>query len=227
MPAYDMHEVIERKGSMYPQTKAMQHRLMTVSGSGKVAAQPNVVNIQLGVVTEGQSLTQVQEENARVMERVIGSIVNLGVQRGSIQTADYSILPQYNYDSGSQVFQGYQVNHMISVTSEDIRLAGEIIDTAVQNGANQVIGVQFSIKQSEMLYQQSLSIALRDAYMKARSMAQTMGLTLDPAPVKVLERMPGGAFPLARGEAFATVTPIEPGQLEIEAFVEVQFQFYA
>ncbi|MFC7062921.1 SIMPL domain-containing protein [Halobacillus seohaensis] len=210
---------------MYSQS--IHQRVMTVSGSGEIKAQPTVAVIQLGVVTESQSLTQAQQENARVMNQVIESIVKLGLPREAIQTADYSISPQYDYDSGTQVFRGYQVMNMISVTIEDINQTGEVIDTAVQNGANQVSNIQFSVKNPEVLYQRALSEALNDAYMKARSMARTMGLQLEPTPVKVIERMQGGGIPLAKAETFAAATPIEPGQLEIRASVEVKFLFFS
>ncbi|GGF34634.1 SIMPL domain-containing protein [Halobacillus andaensis] len=207
--------------------QSMQKRVMTVTGEGIASAQPNVASIQIGVVTESMNLTQAQQENARMMERVIASIVNLGVPRASIQTSEYTILPQYDYDSGTQVFRGYEVTNMITVTNENIAQTGEIIDTAVQNGANRVSTIQFSVKNPEALYQQALSVALRDAYLKANTLAGTMRARLDPAPIKVMEGGKDGAIPLAKASTFAASTPIEPGQLEIEAAVEVQFLFFA
>ncbi|MFG6150575.1 SIMPL domain-containing protein [Halobacillus sp. B23F22_1] len=207
--------------------QSMQKRVMTVTGEGSASSQPDVASLQVGVVTESMNLTQAQQENARVMERVIASIVSLGVPRASIQTSEYTILPQYDYDSGSQVFRGYEVTNIITVKNENIGQTGEIIDTAVQNGANRVSTIQFSVKNPEALYQQALSEALRDAYLKANTLAGTMRAQLDPAPMKVMERGKDGPVPLAKAGTFASSTPIEPGQLEVEAAVEVQFQFFA
>ncbi|MCP3029416.1 SIMPL domain-containing protein [Halobacillus sp. A5] len=210
---------------MYPTTR--RNRVMTVSGTGKVKAQPDMVTIELGVMTEGRELREVQEDNARVMQQVIESIVKMGVPEESIQTVEYSVVPRYDYDNGQQVFRGYQVTNRVSITIEDIPLTGAIVDSAVQSGANQVSGITFSVKNPDMLYQQALSEALRDAYGKAVTMAQAMRLQLDPSPIKVIERGEENAVPLAKAGTFASATPIEPGELQIEAAVEVQFQFFA
>ncbi|WP_159462242.1 SIMPL domain-containing protein [Halobacillus sp. Marseille-P3879] len=208
-------------------SSSMRYRVMTVSGSGEVTAEPDLASIQLGVVTEGQELTQLQQENARVMEQVIASVINLGIPRESLETVDYSIVPQYDYESGTQVFRGYQITNMISIKTENISQTGEVIDTAVDYGANQIRDIHFSIENSEAFYQQALALALRDAYMKAATMGRSMRLQVDHAPLKVIERSQHDPIPLARAQTFAAATPIEPGELNIEAAVEVQFQFFA
>ncbi|WP_173917895.1 SIMPL domain-containing protein [Halobacillus sp. Marseille-Q1614] len=209
---------------MYPQS--IQRRLITVSGAGKMSAQPDVATVQLGVVTKGKDLTRTQQENARVMTQVIQAVEGTGVPRSNIRTVDYSIQPQYDYIEGQQVFRGYEVRNIVSVTIENINQTGTVIDTAVQNGANQVTNIEFSVQNPEALYQEALSKALKEAYRKAQTIAQTMRMQLDPSPIKVVERKQEGVVPLAQTAVFSAPTPIEPGQLEVEAFVEVQFQVY-
>ncbi|WP_082235691.1 SIMPL domain-containing protein [Halobacillus massiliensis] len=209
---------------MYPQS--IEKRLVIVSGTGDVSAQPDVADVQLGVVTTGKNLSITQQENAQIMTQVIQSLERAGVPRKNIMTVDYSIQPQYDYVEGQQIFRGYEVRNIVSVTLENINKTGLIIDTAVQNGANQVLNIEFSVQNPEALYQEALSKALKNAYSKAQTITRTMRLQLDAAPVKVVETKQEGVRPLQTA-AYSTAAPVQPGQLEVKAFVEVQYRAYA
>ncbi|KGP71072.1 SIMPL domain-containing protein [Pontibacillus yanchengensis] len=215
----------------YRQAERSSQRILTVTGIGTISATPTIVKIQLGVVTKGEELTKTQQENAQVMNAVIQSLVQMGIPSENIQTVDYYIYPQYDYVDGKQEFKGYQVTHMISVTIEDLEETGAVIDTAVKNGANRVANIQFTIKEPQDLYAEALREALNNCLIKAQTMADTLNLNLDPTPIKVIERVqesPSTYQTLAKSEAVAGVsTKIEPGQLEIIARVEAQFQYFS
>ncbi|MYL35041.1 DUF541 domain-containing protein [Pontibacillus yanchengensis] len=215
----------------YRQAERSSQRIMTVTGIGTLSATPTIVKIQLGVVTEGEELTKTQQENAQAMNNVIQSLNQMGIPSENIQTVDYYIYPQYDYVDGKQEFKGYQVTHMISVTIENLEETGTVIDTAVKNGANRVSNIQFTIKDPQEFYAKALREALNDCVVKAQTMADTLNLNLDPTPIKIVERVqetPSSNQTLAKSEAVAGVsTKIEPGQLEIIARVEAQFQYFS
>ena len=50
-------------------------RVITVTGNGKVAVQPNYVQLQIEVNTEGKNVSEAQQENANIMNQVIQSIL--------------------------------------------------------------------------------------------------------------------------------------------------------
>lgn len=202
-------------------------RVITVTGNGKVAVKPNYVQLQLEVITEGKDVSKAQQENANIMNRVIQSILSLNIPRESIQTAAYNIVPNYDYVEGKQVFRGYEVTNAITVKVKDINQVGTVIDTAVQNGANRVSGIQFKIENAEFYYQQALSLALHDAQMKATTIAETMRLPFLPQPIEIVEDSNAGPV-LYKTVAMAEQnfsTPIEQGQITISAALRVKFQY--
>ncbi|MFD1928457.1 SIMPL domain-containing protein [Sporosarcina siberiensis] len=209
------------------QIPKQDRRVMTVTGIGNQSIAPDTANIQFEVRTENMVLTQAQQENAYVMNQVIESLLNLGISAENIKTVSYTVFPQYDYVEGKQVFRGYEVINAISVKVPSIEQVGKVIDVAVQNGANSVSNIQFTVDNEELYYEKALSLALGNAVSKAQAIANTMQLQLDPTPTTITEAHrdePIGPRPFMAKEMAAS-TPIEPGQIEITATVKVQFQY--
>ncbi len=203
-------------------------REMTVTGNGEIIAQPDYVQIQIEVRTEGKDVSLAQQENARIMNRVIESLLALNIPREAIQTTAYTISPNYDYIEGRQVFRGYEVQNAITVKITDISQAGTVIDTAIQNGANHVSAIQFKIEDSDAYYQRALNLALINAIAKAKSMAETMRVPLQPIPIKIVEESQNSTpvpYKLAQLSNQEFTTPIEQGTISINASVQVKFQF--
>lgn len=203
------------------------NRVITVSGSGKVAIQPNYVLSQIEVSTQGEDVSGAQQKNATIMNRVIQSILALNIPREDIQTAAYNIFPNYDFIEGKQVFRGYEVTNAITVKVKDIDQIGNVIDTAVQNGANRISGIQFGIENADIFYQEALRLALQDAQTKAKTIAESMKLTLHPQPIEIVEESVGEPVPfksVAMAEQ-SLATPIERGKITISAAVRVKFQY--
>ena len=215
----------------HPQIHFQPHsvsREITVTGNGNIDAQPDYVQIQIEVRTEGKDVSLAQQENAHIMNRVIGSLVALNIPREAIQTTAYTISPTYDYIEGRQVFRGYEVQNAITVKIMDISQAGTVIDTAIRNGANYVSAIQFKIKDSDAYYQMALNLALVNAIAKAKSMAETMHVPLQPIPVEIIEESQNITPVPYRSVQFSNqelTTPIEGGRIPITASVRVKFHF--
>lgn len=202
-------------------------RVITVRGDGEVFVKPNYAQIQIEVSTEGKDVRGAQQENANIMNQVIQSLLQLNIPREDIQTAAFNVLPQYDYVEGKQIFRGYEVTNALTVKVRDTNKIGSVIDTAVQNGANRVSGIQFKIENADPYYQQALRLALQNAQTKAKTIAQTLKLTLHPQPIEVVEERETGPI-LYKTVAMADQTfstPIEPGQIMINAIVRVKYQY--
>ena len=217
---------------MYPPQICFQpftvSREITVTGNGKIEAQPDYVQIQIEVRTEGKEVSLTQQENAVIMNRVIGSLLALNIPREDIQTTAYTISPNYDYIEGRQVFRGFEVQNAITVKITDISQAGMIIDTAIQNGANYVSAIQFKIEDSDAYYQTALNLALVNAMTKAKTMAETMHVPLQPIPIEIIEESHNITPVPYRSVQFSSqelMTPIEQGRVPITASVRVKFRF--
>lgn len=193
---------------------------ITVTGTGSVLVVPSIAHIRLAVVTRNASLEEAQQQNNESMTNVIRAIVNEGVPRESIQTTSFSARPIYDYVDGKQIFETFEVRNEITITLEDLDRLGEIIDLAINQGANEVVSVTFSVDDPENFYEEALTLALRNAESKAEVMAQELGVSLNPIPTKITEVDSGGHGV----KLFAAATPVEPGTQRIEASVKVDYK---
>ncbi|WP_062513108.1 SIMPL domain-containing protein [Halobacillus sp. KGW1] len=203
-------------------------RIMKVTGSGTVDVIPDRAVLEVGVVTEKESLEQAQKENAAVTERVKRQLMQAGVPEEAVQTSQYTIFPEYDYVDGSQVFRGYQVTHLLQITIDQVEQTGYLIDTAVANGANRVSSITFTIRNPEQAYQQALTKALAGAVTHAGTMAEAMAVQLDPTPVRMTEIRSGTepVQPFQKTQMLqGSATPIQPGTIETSAAVDVWFQY--
>jgi uncharacterized protein len=214
----------------YRQANDLNRRFMKVYGESRISIEPDTSKIQLGVEVRNLELSQAQQESSKVIQQITHSLFELGISPSNIQTSEYTILPLYDYVDGNQQFKGYQVTHMLSLTNENIEQTGVVIDTAVQNGANRILNIQFTVKQLEAYYQRTLKKALENSLTKAQVIAQTMRVSLDPTPAQITEQtVPPPPMPFQTfsetGVALAQSTPVQPGNIEIEAKVEVKFYY--
>lgn len=203
-----------------------QIKTIRVNGKAKIAVEPDTVIVRMDVHTEALSLTQAQQENAQRMEKVIHSLLNLGIRQEDMQTTAFTIQPMYDYVENKQVFRGFEVKNELTVSFDEAEAAGKIVDTAVEHGINHVSEIRFSTENHTYFYKQAVIMALEDAVSIAFAMAEKMQLQLDPYPIKIDEisnkpQMQGQTFSLA----YKDTTPIEPGRIVISAGVQVVFQY--
>jgi len=196
-----------------------------VFGKGTVSVKPDAAEVIIGVITEAVKLEVAQEENAKTTQQVLNSIIEMEVLPKYIQTQNYNIRPNYDYINGKQIFRGYEVSNTLKILIRNINSAGEIIDTAVQNGANTVSGINFIVSDQTKYYYEALKLAVKDAKNKASVMANELKVKLNITPIQINEQDKGNISPLAV-MAFKSVnnaTPIEAGENTITADIEAVF----
>jgi hypothetical protein len=195
---------------------------MTLTGQGQITTVPNIAVIRLGVQTTGENLVDIQSENAQIAQVIIQALQRMGIS--DIKTFQYSIDKLYDYENGRQIDRGYSVRNILEIRTTNLDMAGNIIDTAVNLGANVVDLISFDVANREYYYQQALNMAIMNAMQKAKSISINLGIPADPAPIRIVENSVTPVQPYFRQELAAT-TPIMPGNIKIEASVTVDFSF--
>lgn len=153
-------------------------RNITVSGDGKVKVKPDTATVNVGVITRAPTAEEASSKNAADVENVIAKVKAIGVKDKDITTGYYSIYPEYNWNSGTQEFIGYQANTSLSIKTKKIDETGEIIDAAIKGTANQSNGVQFSLEEDEEFYKEALAKAFDKAKSSAEAIAAASGMKL-------------------------------------------------
>lgn len=199
-----------------------------VNGEGIVSAAPTSSNITLGVITESSTVSTAQNENNQMTTKVIQSLVGIGIPNENIKTVDFRIEILYDYENSKQTVRGYRVVHMLQISDVNIQATGSVVDTAVQNGANTVTSINFTVSNPQVYYAKALENSVKDSQAKARTIANTLGVQLQENPIHIQELsqhsppMPLQTMMFAKSEA---ATPIQPGELTITARIEATFTY--
>ena len=206
-------------------------RTITVVGEGEVSAEPDQATITLGVQLYDESAQAAASELRSRMESVIDAIRALGIPERRIQTTNYSIFFERDYQtplSGAQEGRPagiYRVENTVRVVIDDVSSAAGVVEAAIGAGANQMYGIAFSLADPGTLDAQARELAMIDARQRAETLAATEGLEIGRA-VGISEIV-GGAVPY-EGQALAAVGrgggPIEPGSTRYTARVRVAYE---
>lgn len=203
---------------------------LRVTAEAIATAPPDRAEIDIGVVSQGQTAQAAAAENARRLTIVIAELKKVVGATGRVETARYSLIPDYRYpkEGGRPEIVGYTASNVVHVSTNALDTAGKIIDTALTAGANQLQRLSFRVADDRALRQR----ALRDAALKARMEADALASALGVRIVRVLSIQESGAPPptprvLAmemRAPSAAPPTPIEPGEIEMRASVTLTFE---
>lgn len=153
-------------------------RTVTVTGSGSVSVIPDTANIQLSVVTHSRSVREAATENAQRMTDVQNAIQKADVPRESIFTSNYTMRQEYLYVNGKSIPGDYRVSNMLTVILKDVTKAGEIIDAAIEAGANELTSLSFSVADVSAAEDQARALAVEQARHAAELLAQSGGAKL-------------------------------------------------
>jgi uncharacterized protein YggE len=161
---------------------------ISVSGMGNVQVNPDMVKITFSAVTEANVTSDAVAMNSEIFNKLVNSLIEIGITRDQIQTTGYNIYPVYQYlkDSGQSIIVGYSVQHDLEVSVEGTNVtqlgvsAGNVIDVSVAAGINQVSGVQFTVSEQNLkqLKSQALQLAIADASDKANVTAKALGVKI-------------------------------------------------
>lgn len=199
---------------------------LKINGTATIKIEPNIAIVNLGVVTEDINLEKAQRENAIKATSIINELLKFNIPKEDISTFTYSIEPQYDYIEGKQIFRGYKVTNILSVTIRDLSKVGQIIDAAVSKGANRVDNIKFTVENPSPYYNKALSLAIINAINKARQVENTLKVNLFKIPYKIIEQSSTENVQEVAGfKALAATTPILPGQITITSNIEAFFYY--
>ncbi|MEM0230641.1 MAG: SIMPL domain-containing protein [Candidatus Woesearchaeota archaeon] len=155
---------------------------ITVTGESEIEVMPDKAVIYVSVVTENITAKEAKDSAAEIFSRVKSALIRAGVKQDMIESSSYSITPIYEWNDifKRSDFKGYRVTHTMKITTTDIDKAGDIIDAAVNAGANEVEQVSFELSPEleRKVYADALEDAAALAKAKASSIANALGAQL-------------------------------------------------
>lgn len=199
-----------------------------VSSSGWVEKAPEVAQVTLAVETVGKTAKEASKANAGRMVRVMKALLKAGVEKSLIRTVGYHVYPRYDDESrrGRELEPvGYTASNSIEVTVDPVDRAGDVIDAAIEAGANRSNQLEFGLKDPDAAHLEALADAMRRARMQANVLARSVGKYVGDAVLISThgDESPGRYLMGMRAMKEDAGTPIEGGPIRTTASVEVTF----
>ncbi len=221
---------------------SVSSRQITVTGEGKVSVRPDTMVFTAGVITQAKKVGSAQTQNSTRANAIIDFLKARGVAEKDIRTIAYNISPQYQYfnippcmgfpcpPQRPPEITSYEIRNTIEIKVRDLARADALIDGVTDAGANEVASLMFRVDDEDAAKAQAHAQAIADAQVKARQIAQSLGVRLvrivgyydqTDAP---LQRMYDGAGPILL-KAASSAPPIQSGETEIRASVGITYEF--
>ena len=211
-------------------------RTITVVGKGNVMSTPDMATASIGVEVNAPTVKEATTQAAEQMDSVMAALKAQGIADKDIQTSNYSISYDERYTTrvpvlsdssdSSEPVGSYRVSNMVTVKIRDMDNVGQVIDSVVEAGANNLWGINFVREDTSGIEEEVRANAVENAYARAAELAQLTNVTLGDI-VQVTEVVGSGLY---EGYAVRSAlssglggSSISSGELELSMQVQVTF----
>ncbi len=204
---------------------------IAVSGNGVAFGTPDIAVASIGVQTRNANPGAAVSENTDKMTGIIDALKALGIDAKDIQTTNFSVYAQQNYDTNGQPTDiTYVADNTVTITVRDLNKVGEALGKAVAAGANNIYGVNFSVSDQSKLEAEARDKAMADAKARAEQLAKAAGVTLG-APMTISEYTSAPPVTYAAdvkglglGGGSGAPVPVSTGQIQVNLQVSVTYE---
>ncbi len=226
-------------------SRPYSYRSFQVTGEGKVTAIPDISTFNFSIISQGdKNIIAIRKENTDKNNKVIAFLKANKVADKDIKTQNYSVEPRYKYfNCPVSTYEtkpcppaeivGYTITQTVDVKIRDFDTIGAILAGVVENGANVVSMLSFSIDDLESIKNKAREEAIAKAKVKALSIAKSAGFTLDRL-ISVSEDGPltyQGVYPVTMSRDMKSEMPppvvaptIEPGSQEVVVNITLNYE---
>lgn len=179
--------------------------VITVSGSGKASAVPNIADITFGVTETASTVAEAQTAATAKNNSALDAVKKLGVADKDVKTVSYNVSPHYTYPSpcppgalcpqyagGNPKVTGYDVSETIEVKVRDTAKAGEVLQALGSLGVQNIYGPNFIVDDSHAVTNEARGKAIADARAQAELLASQLGVHLG----QIVNYSEGGNYPV-------------------------------
>jgi uncharacterized protein YggE len=205
------------------------HGSIDVGGSAAVSTSPEEARVRVGVETTDRNASDAREALARRVQRMRSALRDIGIEDDQVRTEHYDINEDYRSVREEDRPVTYRAQHTFRITVTDLEQTGTVIDTAVNNGANRINGVEFTISSERRgeLRTRALERAMTDAREEAETLAESANLTITGVEsIQTSNVQVSGYQREVAFEATPTAgadTSIDTGDVTVSAQVQVRY----
>jgi hypothetical protein len=226
--------VLSACGPSAAQASYPQIRSMYINGTGTTELAPDIAYINIGVHTEAPTAVVAVSMNNTRAQKVMDALTKFGIQSKDLRTSNFSIasLQKTNPETGEVTGTYYAVDNNVIVTVRDLPKLGDLLDKAIQAGANSINNIQFDVADNTAALKQARDKAMQNAIQQAQEFADAAGIKLGAIQtINYSESVPvfAGSTYMDYGKGGGGgmradySVPVNPGQMTLTATVTITY----
>ena len=206
---------------------------ISVSGNATESTVPDTAILVLSIETTAKTAQESASVNAKKADAVLTKLKSLinQAQGDSIKTTSYSLQPvwEWNDTKKKNNLTGYRAYNEITILTKQVKNVGNVIDAAVNSGANQIQSINFTLENKDDACNKAIAKAASSANAQAETLAKALDIKI--SGVKNASTSCSG-FESPRNymmksfvgvAAEAAPTPVESGDVKLNANVNVEY----
>jgi uncharacterized protein len=147
-------------------------RTIRTTGEATVHVVPDEVGVTFGVETFHADLDKAKLANDKAGGRLLRAFATSGIEPKLIRTDNLRI--DITYQGTPRTVEGYTARRAYSVTLKDAGRLEALVDSALKNGANQLLGFDFRTTKLRQHRDEARRLAIRAAKEKAVALAREL-----------------------------------------------------
>ncbi len=206
-------------------------RSISVQGEAREEVAPNQAILSGQLLSKAKQLADAKQQNDKLVERVLAVAKQFDIPKEKVSASNVYISQEYSYENNKQVPKGYIVSRNLNITMDKLDVHERVLSALVENGIDQINGVQFGVSDVEKRSDDLRVKAVVNAYARADSLAKaagaklgkvitisTSGASYQPQPMIMRAMKAPGAV------AEMSVAPSLPGLTSLQESVSVTYE---
>lgn len=140
---------------------------ITTNGESIIYVTPDEAVVSVGVETFDKDLDKAKSDNDERSAKLLHAIKDLGVEDKHVQTDTLQIEIQYKNEHVARSIEGYYARRAYSITLKDVKKFERLIDVALKNGANRLMGFEYKTTELRKHRDEARKMAIKAAKEKA------------------------------------------------------------
>lgn len=195
-----------------------------VGADATVERAPDEATVTVAAVGRGETAAAARDSVSGDADAITDALEGEGA---TVTSSRFSVSPEYDYGQDGRELVGYVAVHTVAAETSDVESVGPLVDAAVDNGADRVEGITYSL--SDATRADAREEALTTAMDRARSDATTLASAENRSVGDALTiQTSDGGQPVYHAE-YATAadsgqTNISPGLVTVAVSVQVTYE---
>ena len=209
---------------------AQLERSIEVTATGEATSAPDRATLRVGVTATGSDAASVRDELDASDEALRAALTEWGLDDDAIRTEQYDVRESYETrdDPNRTRYEGV---HQYAIELDDVDAVGEVIDVAIDAGADQVQRIRFGLSEEREreLREEAITAAMANADDDAAVLANASDLEV--VGVYDVSTAQSGSAPFvteryaaAGGDAGGASTNVQTGDVTVRVSVNVVYE---